>query len=494
MRVLVIGAGVIGLSIARVLSMYNGLDIIVVEREPDVGWGASKANTSIIHPGHEEDPDLHPLRAKLCVEGNKLWRKWVEELDIPSKWPGELMVFTNSDEEKEALRYVDLAKSNNVPGVRVLYGDELRRLEPSVSPSAIGAVYAPSAGLISPPEAVIALAENLVENNGRILVHTEVNRVVVKNGSVEGVETNRGFIEADIVVNAAGIYADKISHSAGVELDFKIKPRKGEYVIFDEDTPVKPTRILHTTPTKITKGVYAITTVGGELLIGPSAVDLPYESKEDTSTTPEGIEFVLKEAGRLLREVPPRAQAIRTYAGLRPEPPGGQWLIKAYEEPWGFVNVAGIRSPGLTAAPAIAYYVRDLISKTFEVNLEPKSNWKPYRKGITRLREKTLEEIDELIKVNSDYGEVLCNCKMVSKAEVIEAVERIKAIGARVTLDGVKFRTGAMTGRCQGSFCRLRIAKLIAEHEGIGIHEVIVKRGSYGLGDIKMLLKEGVQA
>jgi len=492
MRVAVVGAGIVGLSIARVLSMFKNVDVVVVEKEPDVGWGASKANTSIIHPGHEEDPNTHPLRARLCVEGNKLWRTWVKELDIPSKWPGELMVFTNSEEEKEARKYTELARLNNVPGVRIVYGDELRILEPSISQVAIGALYAPTAGILSPFEATVALAENVVDNGGKIVVNAEVKSIRISGKAVRGVETTRGFIEADIVVNAAGLYADEVSHMAGVENEFRIKPRKGEYIVFDEDTPVKPIRILHTTPTRITKGVYAITTTGGDLLIGPTAVDLPQELKNDTSMSSEGIDFLLDESRKLLREVPPRSSIVRTFAGVRPEPPNGEWLIKAYEEPWGFINVAGIRSPGLTAAPAIAFHVTKLISETYGLNLERRVDWKPYRKGFPRVHGKSLQEVDELIKSNQDYGEIICYCREVSKAEIIEAVNRIKYIGSQVTLDGIKFRTKAGFGRCQGSFCRWRIAELVSRLEGIKMHEVIVKRGEYGVGDVKKLLRERV--
>jgi len=164
LRVVIIGAGVIGSSIARVLSRYKNFDVVLVEKEPDVGWGVSKANTAIIHPGHEEDPNVYPLRAALCKRGNELWKLWAKELDIPVKWPGELMVFTDSEEEKEAKKYVDLAKANGVPGVRLVYGYELRVLEPNINPNALGAVYAPSAGTLSPMEAVIAIVENAVDN------------------------------------------------------------------------------------------------------------------------------------------------------------------------------------------------------------------------------------------------------------------------------------------------------------------------------------------
>ncbi|MEM2740433.1 MAG: FAD-dependent oxidoreductase, partial [Candidatus Bathyarchaeia archaeon] len=207
MRLLIVGSGIIGASIARIASMYRGLDVYLVDKEADVGWGASKANTGIIHPGHEEDPNLYPLRARLCVEGNRLWRIWARELDIPVKFPGEFMLVFEGF-EGEARRYIDLARINGVPGVRLLYRDEAEKIESSINGEAVAAVWAPTAGVTSPIDAVIALVENAVSNGVKLLTETEVRRVVVSDGRVRGIETSRGFIEADIVVNAAGIYAD----------------------------------------------------------------------------------------------------------------------------------------------------------------------------------------------------------------------------------------------------------------------------------------------
>jgi len=490
LRVVVIGAGIVGASIARVLSKYENFNVILVEKEPDVGWGTSKANTAIIHPGHEEDPNVHPIRAKLCKRGNDLWRLWTKELDIPIKWPGELMIFTNDEEEKEARKYVELAKANGIPGVRIVYEEELKRMEPLINPNAIGAVYAPSAGTIMPMDAVIAVVENAVDNGVKLLTETEVTGVRIHDKKVVGVETNNGFIEADIIINAAGLYADKIAHMAGVEPKFYIRPRRGEYFLFDEDDPIKPSKILHTTPTPITKGVYAITTVEGNLMIGPTAEDLPLEAKDETSTSIKGLEYVWNEAKRILRELPPRSKVIRTFAGLRPEPPGGHWLLKAYDDPWGFVNAAGIRSPGLTSAPAIAEYILDQMVKVFDIKLIEKKNWNPYRKDIVRLRHKPLNEVDELIKKNPSYGEILCYCRMVSKAEVIEAIERMKKIGIKtITFDGIKFRAYSGKGKCQGSFCRWRIALLISQYTGISLDKVIIRKVPYGIGEVKILLK-----
>ncbi len=489
-RVVIVGAGVVGASVARVLTMFEDFNVVIVEKEPDVGWGVSKANTSIIHPGHEEDPSEHPLRARLCVEGNKLWRVWCDELDIPARWVGELMVFTNDEEEREALKYVELARRNGVPEVRVIYRDELLKMEPIVSKDALGAIYAGTAGIISPFEAVVAIIENAVDNGAKLLTETEVRGVKVVNGEVKGVVTSRGFIEADIVVNAAGLYADEVSHMAGVELNFRIRPRRGQYLVFDESVPKKPYRILHTTPTPITKGVYVIQTVEGALLVGPTAEDLPYEAKDEVSTTHEGLNYLMEQASKLINELPPKNKLIRTFAGLRPEPPNGKWLIRAYTDPWGFINVAGMRSPGLTAAPAIAYYVLKLITREYGIKPTKKRRWRSRRVGIRHLRDLSLGEIDSLIRRDPNYGEVVCVCRMVSKAEVLEAIDRILRIGARPTIDGVKFRTTAGFGRCQGSRCRWLVASLIAERLGVELDEVLLKESPYVMHhDIKAILK-----
>ncbi len=491
-RVVIIGAGIVGTSIARVLSMYENLDVYLIEREPDVGWGVSKANTSILHPGHEEDPERHPLRAGLCVEGNRIWRQWVKELDIPAKFPGELMVFFNEDELKEARKYIELARRNRVPEVRlVMDRDELRKLEPNISDSALGAVWAPTAGQINPIQATIALAENAADNGVKLVVETEVIGIRIGSGSIKGVETTRGFFEADIVINAAGLYADRVSAMASVDR-LRIRPRKGEYYVFDPLAEPKVRRILHPVPTPISKGVYVVTTTEGNLMIGPSAMDLPENAKEDRSTTFEGLDYVWKEAKKLVRELPPRHMVIKTFAGLRPEPSTGDFVIEAYTNPWGFVNVAGIRSPGLTAAPAIAYYVRDLLERDLDIKLKPKSGWNPYRRGIIRVRDRSWSEVKELVKRNPMYGWIVCKDERVSAAEILEAVERIKRIGARITLDGIKFRTWAMMGRCQGSFCRLSIALLLKEYAGIDPSELTLrgKGTEYAIGDVKALWRE----
>ncbi|ALM76031.1 NAD(P)/FAD-dependent oxidoreductase [Thermococcus barophilus] len=495
MKVVIIGAGVVGAAIARVLSQYKGLEIHLLEKNADAGMGVSKANTAIIHPGHEDDPDKYPLRAKLCVKGNKLWYQWTKELHIPAKWPGELMVALEDEDMKTAEHYLELAKRNGIPGVRLVDKDELLKLEPNVNPNVAGALWAPTAGVMSSPMAAPAIVENAVENGVRFHTETEVLGIKVEKGEIKGVETNRGFFEADIVINAAGLYADKVSAMAGID-DFKIHPRKGEYYVFDDDAEPKVTRIVHQTPTPITKGVYVITEMNGGLMIGPTAQDLPEDAKEDTSTTQEGLEFVWKMAEKLVKGLPPKNKVIRTFAGLRPEPPDGRWIIEAYDDPWGFINAAGIRSPGLTSAPAIAYYIaEELIQGKLDIKLRKKRHWNPYRKTFW-FKELSREKQEELIKRSPAYGRVVCMCRTITEGDIIDIINRMKRMGIRtITLDGIKMRSGVMSGTCQGSYCRIRIANIISRETGAPLWKVTLKgEGTeYGIGDIKILLKEGVE-
>lgn len=492
-KVTIVGGGITGASIARVLSKYENLEIHMIEREPDVSWGVTKANTGIIHPGHEEDPEKHSLRADFCAEGNELWRRWAEELDIPVEWPGELMIARGEGELKTFKKYLKLGRENGVPGLRVIDGEELRTLEPNVNSDAQGALWGPTAGRMEPWEAVIGLVENSVDNGLKTHLNTEVRGIEIERGEIRGLKTTGGFIEADIIVNAAGLYADEVSKMAGLD-HFDLHPRKGEYYLFDEDGRPKVKRILHPVPTPRTKGVYATKTVEGNLMLGPTAEDLPVDAKGDNSTTEGGLNFVWEGAKNLVEELPPKDKVSKTFAGLRPEPPEGRYIIEAHDDPWGFVNVGGIRSPGLTAAPAIANYVAgELIEGKLGVKLSEKEDWNPRRRGIKRFAEVTMEERRELIERDANYGNVVCMCKEVTRAEILEAIERARKVGVpKPTLDSVKFRTLAMFGFCQGSFCRLKTAKILSEELDIPIWNVTIQgEGTeYGIGDVKILRSE----
>ena len=486
----IVGAGITGSAIARILSKYENFEIHLIEKEPDVGWGASKANTGIIHPGHEDDPEKYPLRSELCVRGNKIWHDWVKELDIPVRWPGELMVATKEEDFEVLREYLEIGKENGVPGLRIIDGERTKSLEPNVTSDVEGALWAPTAGLIEPWEAVIGLVENAVDNGVITHMGTEVKDVKIDNGAVEGVETSKGFIDLDILINAAGLFADEISKMAGID-DFEIYPRKGEYYLFDEDAKPKVDKIVHPTPTGKTKGVFANKTVEGNLMLGPTAENLDKDKKDDKSTSESGLDYVWEWSEKLLEKLPQKKGVAKTFSGLRPEPPEGKWKIETYDSPKGFVNVAGIRSPGLASAPAIANYVRDeLLRKELGLEFKEKDDWNPNRESIRRFSECSLQEQRNLIDQNSNYGNVVCLCKEVTRAEISEAIERMDKIGVEnKTLDSVKFRTLAMFGFCQGSFCRVRLARILSEETGKPIWEVSLNgsNSEYGIGDVKDL-------
>ncbi len=470
MRVAIVGAGIVGASIARELSRYE-IEVHLVEREADVGWGVSKANTGLIHAGYDDDPDRFPNRARLCVEGNWIWHRWVEELDIPHVWSGALVVAKEESEVKVLGELLRRGERNGVPELRVLERDEALSMEPNLR-RVEAALYAPTVGQISPPQAVIALVENAVNNGVKVHLETEVRGVEVSGERVKGLKTSEGFLETDVVINAAGLHADEVSRMAGIDY-FEIRPRKGEYLIFDEDAGPKPSRVLFPTPSERSKGVVVTTEVQGHLMVGPNAQDLPKEEKKDRSTTPQGLREVYEKASEMW-PLPPLSRVIRTFSGLRPEPTGGDFVIRA-EDVWGFVNVAGMRSPGLTAAPAVAKEVVRIL-EGMGINLREKAGWKAKRKGIH----------------NGARGRVICRCNLVRESEIREAIRRMKYVGVKTpSVDSVKFRTSATTGTCQGSFCRIEIARILAEEFSVPLWDVTLKgRGSeLGVGDVKVLLR-----
>jgi len=488
-KVIIIGAGIIGACIARVLSRYQNLKVHLIEKEVDVGWGSSKANTALIHAGYDDDPGRFPVRARLCAKGNALWReKWTRELSIPTNWPGDLVIAVEESETKTLDELYERGRRNRVPDIRIIQDKkELEELEPNITPNAISALYAPSAGQIRHTvEAVTAVVENAVNNGVRLHLATEVKDVQVRNGHVLDIDTNHGRFEADWVINAAGLYADVISSMVGID-HFKIHPRRGEYLLFSKDAYPKTKRILFPAPTKYSKGVVVTTTVDGNLMLGPNAQDLSKEESEATNTTFKGLEFVWKDANRIVNSLPPRDKVIRTFAGLRAEPePTADFIIRDYDEVEGFINAAGIRSPGLTSAPVIAQEIVQII-KDRGFKLIRKKKWNPYRKRPKAFREVGYRERDKMVKSNRLYGKMVCQCELVTEAEIVEAIRR----GA-TSLDGVKFRTQAMMGECQGSFCEFKVAQILARELGIPVWAVTKSgRGSeIGIGDVTALLKE----
>lgn len=471
-RVIIIGAGITGTAIARELSKYSNLDIKILDKEWDVSQGTTKANSGIIHAGYDDDPRLYPVRADLCCKGNRLWHDLADDLEIPVKWIGSMLVALKSEEVDVLEELYERGIKNGVTGLRVLDKDDARKKEPNI-PEIEGALYAPTEGVISPYEAAIALAENAKDNGVDICLDEEVTEIEIGKKGFE-IITKRNKYIADWVINAAGLYGDKISHLAGlyrsnVGTDLDIHPRKGEYWIFEQELGSPVNSIIFPIPTPTSKGVLIFPSADGNLIIGPNSQDLPLDKREDKSTTTVGIEEVYNKAKEIVPAIPKKNRCIKNYAGLRAELPNADFVIESYRQITGFINVIGIRSPGLASAPAIAKKVTELM-RGQGLEAIKKTNFNPKRRKIPRINELAIEDKERLIKKDWRYSHLICWCEGVTEGEIVDAIKR----GAR-TIEGVSFRTRASMGRCQGGSCLPRIASILSRELNIPEEEITFK-------------------
>ena len=458
--VIIIGAGVVGTSIARELSRYK-VKVALLEKEEELSFGVSKSNSGIIHPG-TQNPQ-YSLKGRLCVQGNMLTRSVARELGVDFKQVGELIVAFSEDEIPQLIRIQKEAESLSVPGLKMVDRRWLSKNEPNLSPDVVAALFAPTAGIVSPYRMVYDLSENALRNGIEIYTNAKVN--AIHRGNSFEVLTSAGGFQSKYLINAAGLSADEISSMAGVNT-FKITPRKGEEFILDKKREHLTNHLIFPLPTKTSKGVLMIKTSDGNPMIGPTAYDV--ESKDDLSTSDEGLEKVLASVRRMIPSISEN-DIIAYFAGLRPVA-GDDFIIRHENKAPRFINVAGIQSPGLTAAPAIALMVCDILSKN-GLSLTRKSVFHKHRTKTIHLFASSLSKAREIIENDKSFGDIVCRCEMVSAKEIRDAVAR----GAK-TMDGVKFRTRAQAGRCHGSFCTTRIMRILAESKGVPLTEV-TKRG-----------------
>lgn len=447
--VVIVGAGVVGCAIARELSKYQ-LKTCVIEKDVDVASGTTKANSAIVHAG--EDPKPGTLKAKLNVRGNAMFDKLAEELDFPFKRNGSFVLCFSEDDLPALEKYKAQGEENGVPGMKILSREEALKLEPNLSPEVVAVLDLPTGGIVCPYEMTIALAENAFTNGVEFTFETEVKNIS-KNENIYLLNTSKGDIEAKLVINAAGLFADELNNMVSEE-KIQIIPRKGQYCLFDKAVGDMVTRTLFQLPTKMGKGVLVTPTVDGNLLIGPNAEDI--EDKQDLTTTQLGIDFVLSKARRSIKEIPMRYM-ITSFSGLRAHGTTEDFIVGEAKDAKNFINAAAIESPGLSSAPAIAEMIEKIVVK----NLSPEKNdkYNPIRRGIPKFREMSNEERKELIAQDSRYGKIICRCETVTEGEIINAIRR--PLGAR-TLDGVKRRTRAGMGRCQSGFCSPRIVEILS--------------------------------
>lgn len=462
--VCIIGAGVSGCSIARELSKYQ-VNACVIEKCEDVCCGTSKANSAIVHAGF--DAAEGSLMAKLNVQGNQMMGQLAQELDFPFKQNGSMVVCLHEEDLPGLQELYDRGVKNGVKDLRILNRQEAVELEPNLADEVVGALYAPTGGIVCPFNMTIALAENANQNGVEFKFDTEVENIRKEEGHYT-IQTNQGDIESRYVVNAAGVYADEI-HNMVSEDKMKIVARKGDYCLLDRSVGGHVSHTIFMLPTKMGKGVLVSPTVHGNLLVGPTAVDI--ENKEGTNTTREGLDELMAKAGTTVKNLPLR-QVITSFAGLRAHEERHEFIIEEAADAKQFIDVAGIESPGLSSAPAIGVMVGDLLRD--KMGLEKKENFVARRKGILNPSTLSLEERNELIKKNPAYGTIICRCESVTEGEIIDAIRR--PIGAK-SLDGVKRRTRAGMGRCQAGFCSPRTMEILERELNMQMEDITKSGG-----------------
>lgn len=456
--VAVIGGGVVGALITRALSKYD-ISVALLEKENDVAMGATKANSAIVHGGF--DAKSGTLKAKLNVRGTELMPEVCKDLNVPYRNNGSL-VLAFSDEEAEHIKVLyDRGIKNGVPELEIIDAAKVHELEPYASDEVKCALLSKTAGIVCPYELTIAATENAVTNGADFLRNCEVLSIKQENGFK--LETTLGEIEAEYVIDAAGLHSDDIARMIGDE-SVEIIARRGDYYLLDKSFGYLADHTLFQCPNEMGKGALVTPTVDGNLLIGPSAIE--QEDKDDTDTTSEGLDFVLSKALKSVPSVSLRG-AITSFSGVRAHPKTDDFIIGWSEKNNCFMLVAGIESPGLSAAPAIAEYVEGLFKEKLE--LKEKTGYTLKREAPVRFRKMTRDEREALIKKNSAYGRIICRCETITEGEIIDA---IKAPAGARDVDGVKRRTRAGMGRCQGGFCGSKVVEILARELNVEMNEI----------------------
>lgn len=476
--VVVIGGGIVGTAILRELSKYD-LKCVLVEKELDLAAGTTKANSAILHAGF--DAPTGSLKAVTNVRGNKLYHELQKELGLDIEWTGSLVAATSEEEMQTLQELLERGQKNGVEGLRILNREEVLAKEKNLT-TVVGALWAPSAGVCWPFAMAVAFAQCAVQNGAEVVTDCRVTGFIKEADRITAVETSKGLIKAACVINAGGVYADGIARLAGDE-SFTIHPRRGEYILFDKTAAASLVKgVVFPTPNKKSKGILICTTTHGNTFIGPNAQDM--ENKEDTAVTLTGMDEIMNSARKLIPNLPMGA-SITEFAGLRAVSGSGDFVIGASPVA-GLFNAAGMQSPGLTAAPAVAEMIVEAVLAYCPAAV--KADFKAAIPQNPLFHRLSHEEQAKLIEKNRLYGRVICRCETVTEAEIIAA---IKAPCGAKTVDGVKRRTRAGMGRCQGGFCGPRVTQILARELGIPVPEVLKERADSHLFYEKNSADEG---
>lgn len=462
----VIGAGIIGAMTARELTKYN-VKVCVVDKANDVAMGATKANSAIVHAGYDAIPGT--LKAKLNVMGSEMMSRVTRELGVKYENNGSVVIGFNDEDKKIIRDLYDRGIKNGVKNIKIIDKQELAALEPCISDDAICALYAPSGAIVCPYELCIAAMGNAMDNGAALKLNFNVIKIDIKDGFYE-VISDKETVKAKYVINVAGVYSDAVARLVG-DNSFTVHPRRGEYILLDKECGTLAKHTIFKTPTKLGKGILITHTVDGNLLLGPTSFDI--EDKENTDTESVGISDIQKAAAQYMKSVP-LGKTITSFCGLRAVGSTGDFIINSPIK--GFINAAGIESPGLSASPAIAKYIVDII-KNDGIRLTENKSYNPVRKPSHYFREASFEEKNRIIKENPSYGRVICRCETVTEGEIAAAIHTNP--GAR-DIDGVKRRTRSGMGRCQGGFCMPAVAEILAREMNVPF-ESITKIGGESL-------------
>ena len=431
---------------------------MIIDKNQDVAEGISKANSGIIHGGYNEKKGT--LKAKLNLEGNEMMDDLAKELEFPFKRNGALVLAFDEEELKRLEELKSNGEDLGVKGLKILDKNQVLSMEKNINEDVLGALYVKSSGIVSPYEMTLAFGENAFENGVEFNLGQEVIDINKENDIYNIYLKNGETLKTKIVINASGLGGAFINNLVSKE-KYNINAIKGEYCLFDKVAGTMCEKTLFQVPSKLSKGVLVTPTVDGNLLVGPNA-----KSNQNIKTSREGIDEILDKSKKTMKNIP-LARVLNTFSGLRPKTEYEDFIISEAKDMVNFINVIGIDSPGLTAAPAIAKYVVNLLSN--KISLEKKENFKSNKSKMIRMSELSLEEKNEIISKNPSYGKMICKCEFVTEGEIIDAIRR--PLGAK-TLDGIKRRTRAMMGGCQGVGCMIPISIILSEQLGIDISEV----------------------
>lgn len=464
--VAIIGAGVVGAMTARELMRYN-LSVCLLEKENDVAMGASKANSGIIHGGF--DPIPQTLKAELNAKGVPLLYKAAQELNVPYKNNGSMVLAFGREQEPIIDELFERGIKNGIEGMRILSGDEAREIEPNLSGEVTKALLASNAGIICPYVLTIAATGNAMDNGAELRTNYEVTSVVKADGSFRICSADGRQIMARYVVNCAGGFADKIAEMAGDKF-FEITARAGEYMLLDKSEGQTVSHTVLQAPTADGKGVLVTPTADGNLLLGPTASVV--ETPDSTETTQNGLKKVAELAKKSVPSVNTRA-VITSFSGVRASEKNGDFIIKESDRVKGLIHATAIDSPGLSASVAIAEYIVNLL-KHGGLEMTENTAFNGTRADTHAFGKMSDEEKDAFIKANPAYGRIICRCETVSEGEILDALRRNPKA---VDIDGVKRRTRSGMGRCQGGFCMPYVMRLIEKETGKSMTEITKKGG-----------------